>query len=126
VSSADRAMYHAMCVFASNFVNALLDSAEEIARELGISRRRAGLMLAPLARTVLENIAEQGAGASLTGPVERGDAVTVAAHLRALSKRAPALAPMYRVLSERLVEMAARKALDEKAVRKLRAALEEK
>ena len=30
VRGADRAMYHAMCVFASNFVNALLDSAEEI------------------------------------------------------------------------------------------------
>jgi len=124
VRGPDRSLYHAMCVFASNFISALFDGAEEIARELGISRRRAGLMLAPLARTVLDNIAEQGAGPSLTGPVERGDAVTVAAHLRALAKRAPRLAPMYRVMSGRLAEMAKRKGLDDAAVRKLKAALE--
>lgn len=125
VRGADRALYHAMCVFASNFVSALFDGAEEIARELGISRRRAGLMLAPLARTVLDNIAEQGAGSSLTGPVERGDALTVAAHLRVLEKRAPKLAPMYQVMSERLVAMARRKGLAKPAVRKLEKALEE-
>lgn len=126
VRGPDRSLYHAMCVFASNFISALFDGAEEIARELGISRRRAGLMLAPLARTVFDNIAEQGAGPSLTGPVERGDAVTVAAHLRALERRAPKLAPMYRVMSGRLVGMAVKKGLDRHAVAMLREALEEK
>jgi len=124
VHGTDRALYHAMCVFASNFVNGLLDAAEEIAREFGVSRRRAGLMLVPLARTVLENIAEQGAGPSLTGPVERGDALTVAAHLRELERRTPNLAPMYRILSQRLVEMAAKKGLDGAAVRRLKQVLE--
>jgi len=126
VRSKDRALYHAMCVFASNFVNALFGAAEEIAGELGISRRRAGRMLAPLARTVLDNVVEQGAGPSLTGPVERGDALTVAAHLRELSKRTPKLGPVYRALSSRLVEMARRKGLDKAAVRKLKKVLEER
>jgi predicted short-subunit dehydrogenase-like oxidoreductase (DUF2520 family) len=126
VHGPDRSLYHAMCVFASNFISALFDGAEEIARELGISRRRAGLMLAPLARTVLDNVMEQGAGPSLTGPVERGDAVTVAAHLRALEKRTPKLAPMYRVMSGRLAEMAALKGLDTKTVARLKEALEER
>ena len=126
VRGPDRSLYHAMCVFASNFISALFDGAEEIARELGISRRRAGLMLAPLARTLFDNITEQGAGPSLTGPVERGDAVTVAAHLRALEKRVPKLAPMYRVMSGRLVEMAKREGLDAAKVRKLKAVLEER
>jgi predicted short-subunit dehydrogenase-like oxidoreductase (DUF2520 family) len=124
VRGSDRAMYHAMCVFASNFVSALFGGAEEIGCKLGISRRRTGVMLAPLARTVLDNIAEQGAGPSLTGPVERGDAVTVAAHLRALERRSPGLAPMYRVMSERLVAMAAKKGLDMQAVDRIREALE--
>ena len=126
VRGADRAMYHAMCVFASNFLNALFGGAEEIGRELGISRRRAGLMLVPLARTVLENIAEQGAGPSLTGPVERGDAVTVAAHVRGLAQRTPALVPVYRAMSNRLVEMARRKGLEAAAAAKLKEVLEEK
>jgi len=125
VHGPDRSLYHVMCVFASNFISALFDGAEEIARELGIPRRRAGLMLAPLARTVLDNVTEQGAGPSLTGPVERGDAVTVAAHLRALEKRAPKLAPMYRVMSGRLAEMAAQKGLDKQAVARLRETLEQ-
>jgi predicted short-subunit dehydrogenase-like oxidoreductase (DUF2520 family) len=126
VRGPDRPVYHAMCVFASNFVNALLDGAEEIAGELGMPRRRAGLMLAPLTQAVLENIAEQGAGPSLTGPVERGDALTVATHLRALAKRAPRLVPMYRVMSSRLVEMARRKGLEAAAAAKLKEVLEEK
>ena len=124
VRAPDRSLYHAMCVFASNFVSALFDAAEEIARELGISRRRAGAMLAPLARTVLDNVVEQGAAVSLTGPVERGDALTVAAHLHALEKRTPKLAPVYRTLSDRLVEMARREGLDEAAVEKLKKAPE--
>jgi predicted short-subunit dehydrogenase-like oxidoreductase (DUF2520 family) len=119
VRGSDRAMYHAMCVFASNFLSALIDSAEEIAHELGISRRRAGLMLVPLAQTVLENIAEQGVGPSLTGPVERGDAVTVAAHLQALQKRAPALVPVYLATSDRLLVMARRKGLEPAAAERL-------
>jgi predicted short-subunit dehydrogenase-like oxidoreductase (DUF2520 family) len=126
VRGPDRSLYHAMCVFASNFISALFDGAEEIARGLGISRRRAGLMLAPLARPVLDNVMEQGAGPSLTGPVERGDAVTVAAHLRALEKRVPKLAPMYRVMSSRLAEMAAHKGLDMRAVARIKEALEER
>jgi predicted short-subunit dehydrogenase-like oxidoreductase (DUF2520 family) len=126
VRGPDRSLYHAMCVFASNFISALFDGAEEIAGELGISRRRAGVVLAPLARTVLDNIAEQGAGPSLTGPVDRGDALTVAAHLRALEKRAPGLASMYRVMSRRLTEMAKREGMDAAAVRRLKTALEEK
>ena len=126
VRGPDRSLYHAMCVFASNFISALFDGAEEIARELGISRRRAGLMLAPLARTVLDNVIEQGAGPSLTGPVERGDALTVAVHLRALEKRTPKLAPTYRVMSGRLAEMAARKGMDKRAVARIRETLEER
>jgi predicted short-subunit dehydrogenase-like oxidoreductase (DUF2520 family) len=83
-------------------------------------------MLAPLARTVLDNVMEQGAGPSLTGPVERGDAATVAVHMQALEKQAPKLAPMYRVMSGRLVEMARRGGMDEAAVRKLEKVLEER
>ena len=123
VPGKDRALYHVMCVFASNFVSVLFDGAETIAGELGISRRRAARMLEPLARSVLDSIVEQGAGPSLTGPVERGDALTVAVHLRALAKRVPKLAPVYRMMSGQLVEMARREGLDRAAVRKLRAVL---
>jgi predicted short-subunit dehydrogenase-like oxidoreductase (DUF2520 family) len=124
VQGKDRALYHVMCVFASNFVSVLFDDAETIAGRLGISRRRAGRMLEPLARTVLDSIVEQGAGPSLTGPVERGDVLTVAVHLRALEKRVPKLAPVYRMMSGQLVEMARREGLERGAVRRLKQVLE--
>jgi predicted short-subunit dehydrogenase-like oxidoreductase (DUF2520 family) len=123
VRGPDRPLYHTMCVFASNFIFALFDAAEEIASELGISRKRAGRMLEPLARTALDNIVEQGAGPSLTGPVERGDAVTVEKHLRTLSRRTPGLVPAYALLSTRLVEMARRRGLDRRAAKQLMAVL---
>jgi predicted short-subunit dehydrogenase-like oxidoreductase (DUF2520 family) len=126
VRGPDRPLYHVMCVFASNFINALFGSAESAAGMLGMSRRRAARMLVPLARTVLENIAEQGAGAGLTGPVERGDAPTLALHLSVLEKRAPELVPVYRLLSGRLVDMVRRPGLDRAAVRKLKQMLEER
>ncbi|MCX6841177.1 MAG: DUF2520 domain-containing protein [candidate division WOR-3 bacterium] len=125
VPGRDRALYHAMCVFASNFVSVLFDAAERIAGELGIEPERAARMLVPLAMTVLDNVAEQGAGPSLTGPVERGDALTVAAHLATLKQRAPKLVPLYRMMSGRLVEMARRQGMDKAALRKLKQVLKE-
>ncbi len=123
VAAPDRPLYHAMCVFASNFENALVDAAESIAARLGIGRRRAAKMLAPLMRAVLDNAVSYGALASLTGPVQRGDVKTVARHLQALSSRAPELVPLYRECSLRLLDMARRQGLDSKSAWEIRALL---
>ncbi|MEO0082231.1 MAG: DUF2520 domain-containing protein [candidate division WOR-3 bacterium] len=123
VTGPDRPLYHTMCVFASNFESVLMDAAEAIAARLGISPHRAGRMLAPLMRSVLENAVEYGTLASLTGPVQRGDTRTVARHLEALSTRVPELVPLYRACSLRLVDMAKRQGLDAAAVAELRSLL---
>uniref|UniRef100_A0A7C4CB82 DUF2520 domain-containing protein n=1 Tax=candidate division WOR-3 bacterium TaxID=2052148 RepID=A0A7C4CB82_UNCW3 len=121
VRGSRRPLYHAMCVFASNFLNALLDASEVIARRLELPRARAARMLRPLTRTVLENAAEFGAVATLTGPVQRGDAETVRRQLSALRMDVPELVPMYRVLTLRLADMARRQGVDRMALRRLRA-----
>lgn len=125
VRGSERPLYHAMCVFASNFVNALYGAAEEIAIKLEVSPRQAVRMLPPLTRTVLDNIAAQGAETSLTGPVERGDALTVARHLAALRRRAPALVPLYQTLAQQLVRLARQKGLPDKAIAELHRVLEQ-
>lgn len=106
LAGADRPLYHAMCVFASNFQHALAESAGCIARRIGLSPSRANRLLAPLARTTLENLLARGTGPGLTGPVLRGDVGTVAGHLSALRARAPELAPLYIELTRRLIVLA--------------------
>jgi predicted short-subunit dehydrogenase-like oxidoreductase (DUF2520 family) len=123
VRGRDRPLYHAMCVFASNFINGLLFSSEQIASRLRLPRGRAAAMLLPLARTVLENAGEFGAVASLTGPVQRGDADTVRRQLVALESSLPQLVPAYRALSERLVAAARLQGLRRAAAQKVMAAL---
>jgi predicted short-subunit dehydrogenase-like oxidoreductase (DUF2520 family) len=102
VPGKDRPLYHAMCVFASNFINGLLEAAEEIGKKLGFSRRQTIAMLLPLIKSTLNNIRERGALASLTGPVKRGDRKTVARHIQALKENIPELVPVYRTLTRRL------------------------
>lgn len=76
VSEDDRARYHAALVMASNYAVALAGDAAGL---LGSHE-----LLVPLLRRTVENIATLGPDAALTGPVVRGDAGTVAEHLRAL------------------------------------------
>ena len=46
------------------------------------------------------------ADGALTGPVSRGDAVTVAAHVRALAREDPAVLPSYAAMARRTAERA--------------------
>ena len=79
--------------------------------------------LAPLARTSVSNAFDRGPQAALTGPVVRGDAATVAAHVRALRHADPSVARFYETAAGHLLQMAARRGLSDEQVRALRAAI---
>lgn len=106
-----RPLYHAAAVMASNYMTALFDAAVETLSHAGIAADEARQALAPLARTAMENAAEAGPLAALTGPISRGDAATVAAHLRALGDVSPPLADLYRAAGARALAMARRRGL---------------
>ena len=74
---ADRVAYHAAACVAGNHLVALVGQVERLAASAGLPADA----FAPLMRTALDNALEHGAAASLTGPVVRGDATTVARHL---------------------------------------------
>ncbi|MFI5207879.1 MAG: Rossmann-like and DUF2520 domain-containing protein [Gemmatimonadales bacterium] len=86
VRASARPAYHAGAVFASNFVVALLAAAEDLLVRCGMTRRAARGALAPLARATVECAAALGPVAALTGPIARGDALTVGRHLAALDR----------------------------------------
>ena len=79
----------------------------------------------PIIETTLRNIENKGPLLSLTGPVVRGDADTVAAHLEAI-KGLGLHESVYRILSQVALEMAAeRKTLKPEEIEKLARILKE-
>lgn len=92
----DRALYHAALAWGSNYLVTLVDRCLELLREVGVdSPARA---VAPLLGAALDNSLRGGADA-LTGPVARGDAGTVRAHLAALRSAAPEMVEAYLALA---------------------------
>jgi predicted short-subunit dehydrogenase-like oxidoreductase (DUF2520 family) len=89
IAAQHRPLYHAAAVMASNYVVALLSAAEHLLVAAGVEPAEALPALAPLARTSLDNVLRTGPARALTGPIQRGDVPTVAAHLGALQS-APA------------------------------------
>ena len=90
LADAARPLYHAGAAIASNYLVTLHAVASELFRAAGAPPEA----LVPLMRRTIEN------GFELTGPIERGDWETVAAHRRAIRAARPELEPLYDVLAE--------------------------
>jgi predicted short-subunit dehydrogenase-like oxidoreductase (DUF2520 family) len=101
LSDEQRPAYHAAASIASNFLVALEAAAEEVAAAAGLDPEEARAALAPLVRTTVENWAELGPRRALTGPVARGDDLTVAAQRAAVREAAPQLEALFDVMVER-------------------------
>jgi predicted short-subunit dehydrogenase-like oxidoreductase (DUF2520 family) len=76
-----RPLWHAALAHAANHLVTLVASSEDLLRAAGAEDP--GRVLQPLLSTALDGALRRG-DAALTGPVSRGDAGTVAAHLGAL------------------------------------------
>ncbi|WP_143178033.1 Rossmann-like and DUF2520 domain-containing protein [Cystobacter ferrugineus] len=98
VKERQRAAYHAGAVLSAGGVVAALSAAVEALRVAGISEEEALAALLPLTRSALRGVEARGLAAGYTGPIARGDAEVVAAHLAALP---PDAAAVYRPLSLR-------------------------
>jgi predicted short-subunit dehydrogenase-like oxidoreductase (DUF2520 family) len=90
---------------------------------LGAGVRDPGAFLGPLVTTAASNAAERGA-AALTGPVRRGDAGTVAAHLAELRAVLPEVVDAYTALSRLALAQARRAGLDDDAAAAIDAVLD--
>lgn len=65
-------------------------------------------MFLPLIEGTLENLKRTSPERALTGPIARGDVLTVRKHLDALRQSAPHLLPVYASLSTEVVRVAVR------------------
>lgn len=81
-----RPLYHAALAAGANYLVTLVAQAADLLRASGVNQPNH--MLAPLLSAALDNALRSG-DAALTGPVARGDAGTVAAHLEELDRVTP-------------------------------------
>lgn len=94
--------YHAAAAIASNYLVVLAAVAERLMMQAGLSEDAARSGIRALMAGTLANVAVEGP-AALTGPIARGDVVTVRAHLDALPADIRAL---YTALGRVAVELA--------------------
>jgi predicted short-subunit dehydrogenase-like oxidoreductase (DUF2520 family) len=82
----NKALYHAVGGFCSPLVVALLATGEKVAKQAKVPASELARVMQPILRRTIENYIKQGAAASFSGPINRGDVATVRKHLAALNK----------------------------------------
>jgi predicted short-subunit dehydrogenase-like oxidoreductase (DUF2520 family) len=101
-----KAAYHAAAVLASGGLVALLDAIVALGATAGLDERGSLEAYGRLMERTLANARAVGVGAALTGPIARGDAGTVAAHIAALDAHAPELVELYLAAARRQLAIA--------------------
>jgi len=97
-----RTLHHAACCEAGNYVTTVLGLVERLAAAAGVPVDA----YLSLARGAIDNVAELGASAALTGPIARGDRATVARHRDVIHRYAPRDLAAYDALAGEAEELA--------------------
>ena len=92
IEESARPLYHAGLAIGANHMVTLVAQSMDLLRAAGV--QEPGRMLGPLLGAALDNALRSG-DAALTGPVARGDAGTVTAHLEELRRHAPETVASY-------------------------------
>ena len=105
IDDAHKPLYHAAGAFAANFTVTVMSAVRDLARAANMDERHAMHAFSRLARAALERVETEGPADALTGPIVRGDAITVRNHLEALERDTPQLLPLYRALARATVDV---------------------
>jgi predicted short-subunit dehydrogenase-like oxidoreductase (DUF2520 family) len=109
IEASAKTVYHAAAVFASNYLVTVLDAALRAYQAAGIPEPVARQMAQPLAAESMANVFRLGAAAALSGPIARGDMVTVERQQRALDGWDAPTGELYRALVAPTSALARRK-----------------
>lgn len=120
IQAASKPLYHAAAVIVSNYTVALSALAERLALAAGIPAEAAGRIFLPLLEGTWRNLEMRGTTDALTGPIVRGDAGTVRAHLEALDGEARRL---YAVMGLEALKVARKAGLSDQQAAAIDAAL---
>lgn len=101
-----KTMYHASAVIASNYLVSLMKMASKVMAASGIPEEKAFEFLLPLIKGTISNMEKMGVDKALTGPVARGDVITVSSHLVGIEEKTPELKKAYIELGKIALEIA--------------------
>jgi predicted short-subunit dehydrogenase-like oxidoreductase (DUF2520 family) len=109
VASADKLLYHAAAVFATNFLPVLQATAEDLWQATGMPANLVPALRASLLRNAVANITALGPQGALTGPAARGDTAAIARQGAALGTWDGPTGAAYMALSTLALRLAQRK-----------------
>ena len=106
ILAAQKSLYHAGAVVASNYLVVLASLAVDLFGEAGIKGEDALASLLPLMRGTLYNLEQVGLPQALTGPIARGDVQVVQGHLYHMPTK---LVEIYQALGLKALELGVNK-----------------
>jgi predicted short-subunit dehydrogenase-like oxidoreductase (DUF2520 family) len=108
LAAADKLLYHAAAVLATNFLPVLQDLAEQLWQHAHMPPEMAQQLRAKLLQNAVNNIVQLGPQGALTGPAARGDIALVSKQAQALAEWQPQAGEAYRALSALAQQLAKR------------------
>ena len=119
IKAEDKPLYHSACSVASNFFVVLLGIAVSLLESTGLSQDYALKMILPLVQNTLQSVKEFDIKSSLTGPIARGDILSIKKHLEAL-KKFPAFHDLYLKLADQALLIAEKENLSQEKIKTMK------
>ncbi len=107
----DKVAYHIAAVFASNYLVTVLSVAEQLAKQFGLNEKEYRKIMRPLVMQTIGNVMDSSPAEALTGPIMRGDGITVARHIKELEsvRSLKRFLPLYAALGIETAHLAQRR-----------------
>lgn len=100
IDAGNKPEYHLGACFSSNLLIPNLEKSISLLRETGLDKDHIKELMRKLVKEVVENFLDKGKCESLTGPLVRGDTLSVLMHINSLSSEDDEI--FYKVLSQKL------------------------
>lgn len=99
-----KALYHAACVMANNYIVTIFDCAKTTFESAGFDSAKAHYIALRFLNDAVQALSKHPSKEALTGPIQRGDAETIMQHLQVL-KSNPLLLQIYKHLGKRTLPL---------------------
>lgn len=106
IDEKSKPLYHAGACVVSNYLVTLVECGLRLLEAIGITREQALRAFLPLVKGTVTNIEMIGVPRALTGPIARGDVLTVLKHMESLADKVPEVGRLYAWLGYYTAEVA--------------------